>query len=82
MQKPNPLERLILLSADEGGRVPFPQGHANDVAMKMRVLDAMREKGYLRRKKGEKFYRAFYLTPLGNRLKESLHSRELHEAAA
>lgn len=71
----NPLERLILLSADEDGRIPFFRWQAMGVDRDLKALALMEKTGYLRREPGEKFCRAFYLTELGTKLREGFRAR-------
>jgi hypothetical protein len=75
MRKINPLEKLILLSADEEGRIPFFQWQAMGEMGYLKALALMEKMGYLRRDSGYKFYRAFHLTELGGILKANLRAR-------
>lgn len=74
-RKINPLERLILLSADEQGRIPFFQWQAMGVDGNLKALALMEKMGYLRREPGEKFCRAFLLTETGMELRKNLRAR-------
>jgi hypothetical protein len=71
----NPLERLILLSAEEDGRIPFFQWQAMGVDGNLKALALMERMGYLRREPGEKFCRAFHLTELGWSLRANFRAR-------
>ncbi len=75
MRKINPLERLILLSADEEGRVPFLQWQAMGEDGNLKALTLMEKMGYLSREPGDKFCRAFHLTELGRTVKVNLRSK-------
>jgi len=72
----NPLERLILLSADDEGRIPFFQWQAMGIAGNLKALTLMERMGYLSRESGTKFCRAFHLTDLGNALRAELCARK------
>lgn len=76
----NPLERLILLSAGEDGRIPFLQWQAMGIDGNLKALALMERMGYLSREPGGKFCRAFHLTELGWSLRTNLCSRmqEMH----
>ena len=79
MPRINPLERLILLSADEDGRIPFFQWQAMGTDGNLKALALMERMGYLSREPGEKFCRAYHLTELGRRLKASLRTSKFRE---
>ena len=71
----NPLERLILLSADEEGRIPFFRWQASGADGGLKALTLMERMGYLRREPGGKFCRAFHLTEVGRVLRGKLLAR-------
>jgi len=71
----NPLERLILLSADEEGRIPFFRWQAMGIAGNLKALALMERMGYLRREPGRKFCRVYQLTDLGREVRAELYTR-------
>ena len=71
----NPLERLILLSADEEGRIPFLRWQAMGVDGELKALSLMEKMGYLSREPGQKFCRGFRLTELGRLFRKNLCAR-------
>jgi hypothetical protein len=75
MSSVNPLERLILLSADEEGRIPYFRWQAMGEDGDLKALASMERMGYLRREPGTKFCRAFHLTELGMSLRANLRAR-------
>jgi len=70
----NSLERIILLSASEEGRIPFLQWQTGDVDGISKALILMEARGYLRREDGGKYYRCFRLSEQGMGLRDSLRS--------
>ncbi len=71
----NPLERLILLSADEQGRIPYFQWQASGAEGNLKALTLMEHMGYLQREPGKKFCRRFRLTELGEGMRSNLRAR-------
>lgn len=71
----NPLERIILLSADEQGRIPFLRWQAAGACSSMKALRLMETEGYLYRERGRKYCRAFHLTELGEKLRAEFVAR-------
>jgi hypothetical protein len=67
-----PLEIFILFSADENGRIPFPDGSASVVASKMSVLKTMEEKGFVCRRRNVRFNLGVYLTEAGTKAKQAI----------
>ena len=70
----NPPERLVLLSADESGRIPYLRWQAMGIDSHLRALAQMESMGYLQREPGNKFCRAFHLTELGWSLRADLRA--------
>ena len=66
------LEKIILLSVDWEGRIPFPQGPPRHTEAILTTLFQMEEKGILVRRRGYEADRPFYLTPLGTSMKKKL----------
>ncbi|HWB58953.1 MAG TPA: hypothetical protein VG733_05655, partial [Chthoniobacteraceae bacterium] len=81
----NPLERLILLSADEQGRIPYFQWQASGAEGNLKALTLMEHMGYLQREPGKKFCRRFRLTELshhGRRARQRRRGRRHHARLA
>ena len=71
-QQLNPLEILIVLSADGDGRIPFPQGNVSVVSSKMKVMTELERRGYLHRKAKSRIDRSFALTDAGKDARAAL----------
>ena len=67
----NPLERLILLSADDEGCIPVLQAKTMNGGKGLKVMTLMERLGVLRHEAGNQCYR---LTETGRRLRATLRT--------
>jgi hypothetical protein len=61
-------EKALLLSVDKNGRIPFPEGNHRKVAVFLRALSRLDQRGHIERRLVHG-YLAYYLTESGERLK-------------
>ena len=57
-------EKVLLKAADNDGFIPFPPGDSRKVGACLDTLEGLSKKGFVIRKMKNKFFRAYYLTPL------------------
>ena len=76
MPKLSLLEKALLISADDSGQIPYPEGNYSEVCMYLAALAHLDEKRYVRRwlRNG---YRAYYLTKSGKALKFRIIGSEM-----
>lgn len=72
----NPLETLILLSADENGNIPFAKGHTSEIDLRVKVMREMERQGYVRRDMDEGMHERFSLTKVGEMTKNLIISSQ------
>ncbi|HWB61638.1 MAG TPA: hypothetical protein VG733_19300 [Chthoniobacteraceae bacterium] len=69
------LEKELLFSADEDGFIPFPEGNACQVSLKMQALGVLEIRGLVRRRsRVNALIRGYQLTDAGAKLKARLAS--------
>lgn len=65
-----------LISADETGMIRIPNGSAGEIGEMTLQLVVLEKMGFLSRETGTGFYRPFYLTEKGRKLKRVLIKAE------
>jgi hypothetical protein len=71
-------EALLLLSADEAGWIPFPEGNHREVCAYLDALSQM-DKKHLVQRRMRNGYRAYHLTKMGDALRSQIIASKMNE---